>query len=203
MLEIGCASGCFLHYMATCGWQVEGIEFSSFAAANARRLGYVVHSGALENVENVGGPFDLIVAWMVMEHLHEPVMVLRKLRTWTKPGGRFAFSVPDCSSFVFRIFKGYWHDLHVPAHLYHFTPHTLQRVLRQGGWRINRIIWQRNAYNLLPSIGHALREKCGVLRLAQYLEAPGRLELVLRLWSLLMGRVRQSGRITVWATRAD
>jgi len=203
ILEIGCASGSFLHRMAACGWHVEGIEFSSSAAANARRLGYHVHAGAVEDVETASGPFDLVAGWMVLEHLHEPVAVLRKVRSWTKRGGRFAFSVPDCGALEFRIFGRYWYALHLPAHLYHYTPRTLKRVLCETGWRMDRILGQRNLYNLLPSIGHVLREKCIAERLARYLETPTRLEPVLRPLSWFMGTIRQSGRITVWATRVD
>ncbi len=49
MLEIGCASGSFLHKMAGQGWHVEGIEFSEKAAQSAINLGYKVHIGALED----------------------------------------------------------------------------------------------------------------------------------------------------------
>lgn len=203
MLEVGCASGSFLHQMTALDWQVEGIEFSASAAASAQRLGYTVHVGAAESIDLASGPFDLVTAWMVLEHLHEPVEVLNRLRNWTKPGGMFAFSVPDCSSLGFRIFKRYWYALHLPAHLYHYTPRTLEHVLREGGWRIDRIIWQRNVLNLLPSLGHVMREKCRALRLAEYLEATGRLEPILRLLALFMAKIRQSGRITVWATRID
>ena len=41
MLEIGCASGNYLHEMAQKGWQVYGIEPSSSAAQNAQELGIV------------------------------------------------------------------------------------------------------------------------------------------------------------------
>ena len=72
MLEIGCASGAFLHQMAGQGWEVEGIEFSEKAAQAAAQLGYCVHAGSLETAQQPGEPFDLIVGWMVLEHLHDP-----------------------------------------------------------------------------------------------------------------------------------
>src|SRR3546814_15425149 len=42
LLELGCASGNFLHRMARAGWEVEGIEPSAHAAHQAMEAGYKV-----------------------------------------------------------------------------------------------------------------------------------------------------------------
>ncbi len=62
MLEIGCASGAFLHRMAGEGWKVDGIEFSEKAANSARSLGYRVHTGALETAPDPEEDYDLELA---------------------------------------------------------------------------------------------------------------------------------------------
>ena len=49
MLEIGCASGAFMHEMAGQGWQVHGIEFAEKAAQSTAQLGYQVYIGSLES----------------------------------------------------------------------------------------------------------------------------------------------------------
>ena len=95
MLEIGCASGSYLHQMAQRGWQVEGIEFSPTAAQSARALGYVVDSGALETITKPADSYDLIVGWMVLEHLHQPVESLRKLAGWARRDAMLVVSVPN------------------------------------------------------------------------------------------------------------
>ncbi|MDD5035344.1 MAG: methyltransferase domain-containing protein, partial [Methylococcaceae bacterium] len=64
MLEIGCASGAFLHQMARQGWEVEGIEFSPQAAQCARDAGFKVYSGSLESAPEPQRPYDLVVGWM-------------------------------------------------------------------------------------------------------------------------------------------
>jgi SAM-dependent methyltransferase len=105
MLEIGCASGAFLHQMAGQGWQVQGVEFSQKAAQAAEQLGYPVHAGPLETAPRPGEPFDLIVGWMVLEHRHDPIGGLKKLGEWAKPGAWLALSVPNAASQSFRFFK--------------------------------------------------------------------------------------------------
>ena len=95
LLEIGCASGSYLDRMAHCGWQVEGIEFSEEAARAARDLGYQVHAGSLEFAPAPNYPPDLIVGWMVLEHLHDPIGCLEKLHEWAAPGGWLVLTLQE------------------------------------------------------------------------------------------------------------
>lgn len=202
MLEVGCASGSFLHQMASQGWQVQGIEFSEKAAQAAAQRGYRVHAGPLETAPPPDEPFDLIVGWMVLEHLHDPIGGLKKLREWAKPGAWLVLSVPNSASLEFRLFKEKLYALHLPNHLYHFTPETLGRVLQAGGWTLEKIHHQRVLSNLIASVGYVLRDK-GYARLGQKLidfpEQGGRWPYVLYPLAWLFSVFGQTGRMTVWA----
>lgn|ERR1019366_1303633 len=202
MLEIGCASGSFLHQMAGQGWQVQGIEFSEKAARAAAQLGYRVHAGPLETAPQPDEPFDLIVGWMVLEHLHDPVGGLQKLREWAKPGAWLVLSVPNAASQSFRFFKNRWYDLHLPNHLYHFTPHTIELVFKASGWKLEKVHHQRVLSNLIASTGYVLRDK-GYAKLGQkfidFPERAGRLNYVLYSLAWLLSVFGQTGRMTVWA----
>lgn len=202
MLEVGCASGAFLHQMAGQGWQVQGIEFSEKAAQAAAKLGYPVHAGALETAPQPDEPFDLIVGWMVLEHLHGPVGGLEKLREWAKPGAWLVLSVPNAGSLEFRLFKDKWYALQLPTHLYHFTPATIRKVLLAGGWQLEKVCHQRTLSNLFGSVGYVLRDK-GYATLGQkfiaFPERPGRWVYVLFPLAWLLSIFGQTGRMTVWA----
>lgn len=207
MLEIGCASGSFMRQMAGAGWAVEGIEFSEKAAAAARAPGYKVHAGALETAPDPTDAYDLVVGWMVLEHLHEPVAALRKLRAWTNPGGRLAISVPNAGSLERSAFGNAWFALHLPNHLYHYTPRTLAKVLDAGGWKIERIFHQRDVGNLVVSLGYRLRDR-GVLpgvasRLAAFPRPGSKTKYLLLPLAYLLSFFGQTGRMTVWARRKD
>src|SRR5688572_8294680 len=134
MLEIGCASGTFLHSMADQGWQVQGWELSERAASVAKSQGFAVHIGNLETAAEQDASYNLIVGWHVLEHLHQPVAVLTKLRQWSKPGGWLALSMPDASSWEFSFFRERWYGLQLPNHLFHYTPRTLNQLLARSGW---------------------------------------------------------------------
>lgn len=206
LLEIGCASGSFLHRLAGQGWDVQGIEFSEKAAQAARRLGYCVHSGPLETAPDPEQPFDLIVGWMVMEHLHDPVRCLSKLLEWAKPGAYLVLSVPDAGSSEFRFFKEKWYDLHLPNHLYHFTPETLGRVLAEAGWKMESIHHHRLLSNLIASTGYMLQD-AAFTRLGQKLidfpEHAGRWPFVLYPLAWFLSLFGQTGRMTVWAKKVS
>ncbi len=208
MLEIGCASGSFMHEMAARGWEVEGVEFSSHAAESARALGYPVYAGALESAPDPGKPYDLVVGWMVMEHLHDPVGALRKLHKWVKPGGWLAVSVPNAAALEFRFFKTAWYALQLPTHLYHYTPRTLGLVLQKGGWRMEGLRHQRVIRNLVSSTGYLLQDRKKLLKLAELLvDFPERAgtkgKMALYPFAYILSLFGQTGRMTVWARRSD
>lgn len=202
MLEVGCASGAFLHQMASQGWQVQGIEFSEKAAQAAAQLGYRVHAGPLETAPPPDEAFDLMVGWMVLEHLHDPIGGLQKLREWAKPGAWLVLSVPNSASLEFRLFKEKWYALQVPTHLHHFTPETLGRVLQAGGWTLETVHHQRVLSNLIASTGYALRDKGYVKLGGELISFPERgAWWVYALYPLawLFSVFGQTGRMTVWA----
>lgn len=207
MLEIGCATGAFLDEMADRGWAVEGIEFSEDAASAARARGHCVHAGALETAPDPPAAYDLVTGWMVLEHLHEPVLCLRRLRDWTRPGGWLAISVPNCGSWERRAFGEDWYALHLPNHLFHYTPRSLAQVLERGGWRIERVLHQRTLANLAGSLGLALERRGRAPRLARALvhfpRNPGVWNHLLYPLAWLLGWLGQTGRMTVWAVRRD
>jgi SAM-dependent methyltransferase len=204
LLEVGCASGGFLLEASSLGWRVEGIEFSEAAAARATALGFDVRVATIETAAPPTQQVDIIVAWMVLEHLHDPVGALSRMRSWLAPGGLLVVSVPDVACINRRIFKSAAYDLELPRHLFHFTPATISRVLKHAGWKVERLRWQRNAVTPLRSLEYFLEDREALraaavvksLRLSKSATVP---RLLLN-W--LAGITRQSGRMEVWATVA-
>ena len=207
MLEIGCASGSFLHTMALKGWDVEGLEFSEKAVDVARSLGYKIYRSTLESAVDPTRCYDLIVGWMVFEHLHNPVLALQKLHRWISGDGWLVLSVPNAGSMEFKIFKDRWYALQLPNHLYHYTPATLRKVLSKGGWSIVKVFHQRTLSNLIASAGYWLRDH-NILKktsgqLVRYPEAARSMQYILYPLSSMFSLFGETGRMTVWARRSD
>jgi len=205
MLEVGCASGKFLAYMSNMGWDVGGIELSATAAGNARKNGFSVYSGSISTAPEPAMLYDLIVGWMVFEHLHHPLQELIRLRRWLHGKGMLVLSIPNARSLEFKLFQNAWHGLHLPAHLFHYTPATIQMVLNQSGWQIIKIHHQRILSNLFKSLGNQVADLKGHPTLARRLtEFPDRgLKRHYLLYPLgyLLGLMGQTGRMTVWAKK--
>lgn len=202
MLEIGSASGSFLHLMASKGWNVQGIEFSQTAGDAARQLGYPVHIGPLESAPRPEQGIDLIVGWMVLEHLHDPVGSLRKLAEWAEPGAYLILSIPNAGSLEFRLFGAEWYALQLPTHLHHFTPKTITKMLEHTGWRVERIHHQRILNNLIGSVGLKLMALGCTSVGAKFVNFPdrsGRWSFFFYPFAWVLGAMGQTGRMTVWA----
>ena len=204
MLEIGCASGSFMHEMAVNGWEVEGLEISKASAEAARSHGYKVYTGSLEEAPDMKDPFDLITGWMVLEHLHDPVISLEKLFRWTRPGGYLVLSVPNAASFEFKLFKERWYALQLPTHLHHFTPGTLKNLLDGCGWNLKKVIYQMNFKNVIVSTGYFFQEKGWFENFSKLLVQGRHSKNILSQTLALLSRLlHQSGRITLLAQRGD
>jgi SAM-dependent methyltransferase len=191
--------------MALEGWDVAGIELSAHAGANASARGYSIHIGPLEEAPDLQEELDLVVGWMVLEHLHDPVYALKRLYKWTRPGGWLILSLPNAASYEFRLFRDCWFALQLPNHLFHFTPKTIRKVLNSGGWRLIKIHHQRVLYNLFPSLGYLLSDFGFKSRLIESLiEFPnnaGRIIYFLYPIAYILASFGQTGRMTVWARK--
>jgi len=146
--------------------------------------------------------FDVVVGWMVLEHLHEPVLALEKLYRWTKPGGWLVISVPNAASMDFRLFKGAWFALHLPNHLYPFTPETIRLMLNRTGWTVENILPQRILSNYIRSVGYSM-EELGIMHwLAKKLiDYPSRANFWFYPLAYLLGCFGQTGLMTIWARK--
>jgi SAM-dependent methyltransferase len=202
MLEIGCSSGTFLAKMAAKNWRVEGIELSKSVADQALASGFNVFCGSVESAPNPKENFDLIVGWMVIEHLHDPILSLYKLANWGNPGCWLVISIPNASNFNLRLFKDKWWALQVPTHLYHFSEKTITSLLSRSGWRVERVLHRRSLDILAHSIGYIL-ENCGMP--PWLAKAPLSLVGMLILFpiSFLLAAFKQGGVMIVWAKKDD
>jgi SAM-dependent methyltransferase len=126
MLEIGPSKGEYMFYMKTKGWQVKGIEFSG-KPPNLFNLD--IYYGVLSDAGLPPRSFDLITMWAVLEHVYNPLDLLRNVSDLLKPGGRFVALVTNFRSIPARFLR---HD-DIPRHTNLFTRKTLSKALNSSG----------------------------------------------------------------------
>lgn len=213
-LELGCSHGVFLQQLRKFGWDCIGIEPAAEVARRAVEAGFDVRVGSLESAISADpqtfapSSFDSVFAWMVIEHLHDPVATLRVAHELLNPGGTLSFSVPNFGCWERRAFGRFWYALQLPTHLQHFTSDSLSRLLDASGFELVELIHQRNVNNLVGSLGLWLRTKFSRWslgdRLIRWTDNPTALGLcLLAPLGRMLAIVRQSGRLTVVARRSN
>lgn len=135
LLEVGCAAGHFLEVAERAGIDVEGIEISPEAAAVAQDKGLQVAVAAIEDVEPQG-KYDVVCAFHVLEHLHDPSSFLYFARRSVGEAGRIAIEVPNIESVAALRLRAMWPGLQPEHHLWHFSPTTLSAFVRKHGYRV-------------------------------------------------------------------
>ena len=136
LLDVGCGAGDFLAVAVAAGYEAEGIDVSEAAAEICREKGLKARSGDLLE-EDFDDRFDVITLWDVVEHLRDPIAVLRRAGELLRPGGLLFAKVPafgDLSvrlSATFPRFAGLL--LGAPSHVQYFTKSTLKTAVERAG----------------------------------------------------------------------
>src|SRR5262245_7784475 len=138
LLDIGSGDGAFVHHMASHGWDATGLDFSPAASELATRRGlrgrYLM--GSLADHDLPLRSFDAVTMWQVLEHIGEPVAMMRRVHALLRPGGLLVASVPNIDGLTASLTRERWWGLDVPRHLVHYTPPTLRRVLEEAGLHV-------------------------------------------------------------------
>jgi SAM-dependent methyltransferase len=139
VLEIGSATGFFLKAAQMRGWKVYGVEICKAGVDYARReFAIETFLGTLEEAGFPSKFFDLIVMYHTLEHLADPSCVLRETNRVLKDDGIINISVPNMSCYQGVIRGKKWGAFELPAHLYCFSPRTLQKIVEKAGFTIIR-----------------------------------------------------------------
>lgn len=143
ILEAGCGTGANLALLKTYG-QVEGFEPFDFAVSKAAEVsGCVVKSGLLPKGIPFEGPYDLIGAFDVIEHVEPDLDSLKSLVSITKQGGYGVFTVP---AFPFLWSR---HD-EVNHHFRRYRRDEFKTLLEQAGYQVELISYYN--FFLFPAV---------------------------------------------------
>ncbi len=127
LVDVGCGNGKFLLAMRHLGWEVAGVDMDARAVAVCREQGLEVY----EDLESAPGPFDVVTARHVIEHVADPRAFRKSLfGCWVR--GRRPMHVhirtPNADALGRRRYGAYWYANDIPRHLVLFTPGNLLRL---------------------------------------------------------------------------
>ncbi|MEI6198117.1 MAG: class I SAM-dependent methyltransferase [Verrucomicrobiota bacterium] len=115
VLDVGCGAGDFLDLARSAGLRTFGLELNPTAAEKARAKGHEVFDRLLDKVpaDACPGGFDLITLFQVLEHVPDPVGVIKQAAEHLKVGGYIAIAVPSKSG-IYRFLP--WDPAQWPPH---------------------------------------------------------------------------------------
>ncbi len=139
LLDVGCGDGGFMARMAQFGWSVAGVEPDEKAVGVIRdRFGFDARS-SLEDSSDWHGCFDVITMNHVIEHVPDPIAMLRQCLPLLKPTGRLIATTPNAASLGSRLFGRHWRGLEAPRHLNVFSAASLYEAAAAAGLRVNTL----------------------------------------------------------------
>ncbi|MFH0862776.1 MAG: class I SAM-dependent methyltransferase [Candidatus Altiarchaeota archaeon] len=153
VLDIGCAGGLLLRELKNRGISVKGVEIDSASAGKCSAKGFEVVAGNIEelDVKSIGS-FDTVVMTDVIEHLHDPVAALVKLKAAIKPGGRLVLTTPNVDWLFWHLYHtagGTPHAWINPEHIQFYNRKTIGEVLAKAGYELVG----ENSYGKVPLTG--------------------------------------------------
>ena len=142
LVDIGCSRGQFVGYAAEAGYIAEGVEPAPDIAAAARALGLNVRTGLLEAQRFEAATFDAASLFEVVEHLREPLPLLRECHRILKPGGLLLISTGNAASWSVAAMGARWDYFHIEkdgGHISFFNPVSMGLLAKNAGFHVERI----------------------------------------------------------------
>ena len=142
LLDVGAGSGIMVEVAKQEGYKACGVEPSISLQKKADELGLNVISGTVSALER-SDRYDVITSIDVLEHVSDPVNLLKEINYFMSEDGLAIIVTPDRKSFFASLLGWRWWHYRI-AHIGYFDKSTLELALTQAGLTpisLKRPIW--------------------------------------------------------------
>jgi 2-polyprenyl-3-methyl-5-hydroxy-6-metoxy-1,4-benzoquinol methylase len=131
VLDVGCGNGFFLNHVKL-GLERVGIEPSETAR---QKCEYPVYRDNNEFEESLHSAlrFDMLTFFGVLEHVKDPIELLKGYSQYLKSDGRIGIIVPNVDSLLVQTL-GHEAATFCPQHLWYFNIKTLNKLMAKAGF---------------------------------------------------------------------
>jgi 2-polyprenyl-3-methyl-5-hydroxy-6-metoxy-1,4-benzoquinol methylase len=148
VLDVGCGSGQILLLLRDAGFtHLLGID--PFIPKSLTHAGGVRVLKA--ELSEVKGKFDLITFHHVLEHLEDPVSMLRQARQLLAPGGQILVRIPLSDSLAAQTYREHWVALDAPRHITLQTRRSMEILAQKTGMKITRVVYDSTEFQFVGS----------------------------------------------------
>lgn len=139
VFEIGASVGGLLMAFKNSGWKVSGVEPSKEAQKEAVFKGIDVKSGSFETLKLKPNSYDLVIINHTLEHVDDPLAVLKKIKLILKPTGSVMIGVPNFASIKSRFLKSKWTHILPYEHKWQYSPKSLSLLMTKARFETLKI----------------------------------------------------------------
>jgi SAM-dependent methyltransferase len=140
LLDFGAGAGSFVRAARDQGWDATGIEQSLSARIRAKEF-YDIELREVLDEER----YAVATLWDVIEHLRDPVSVLRLVAEHLTQGGLIFIETGNYESWARVVQNDGW-GLYLFDHQFYFSPASLRAVLRRAGFNGFRLLHTNRSY---------------------------------------------------------
>lgn len=138
-LDVGCGAGTLLRAVTANGWRAVGTEVAPAAARAGQAAGLDVRVGELDDLDLEPATFDVVSLVEVVEHVHDPVGLLKQAALLVRPGGALYVTTPHARGVSARLLGTRWSVVAPPEHLQLFSAKGLRAALAAAGLRVTSL----------------------------------------------------------------
>ena len=151
--DYGCGIGVFLDLIKSTANETIGIEPAKHFHAYLSKRGHLFF-GSSEELKNES--IDMAVSFDALEHLEDPIALLKEVFRALMPGGWIFLGVPNQNDFLKKIVPAYLAFFYHKSHLFYFSEKSLMKLLREVGFDrvkvryvhkydlMNLVVWARD-----------------------------------------------------------
>jgi SAM-dependent methyltransferase len=142
LLDVGCSSGALVAAAVNLGFRAQGVEPAPSAAQAAQAAGLNVQQGLLEEIAYPNESFDAITLFEVIEHVREPLPLLKECYRILARGGLVVIGTGNTASWTARAMHARWEYLDISRHGGHvsfFNPWSMTLLAQRAGLRAETI----------------------------------------------------------------
>jgi SAM-dependent methyltransferase len=151
ILEAACGKGEFLRGAINRGWKARGVEMTPYFAESARDYGIEIETAPIEDSRFLekANSCDAIFMLAMLEHLYDPLLMLRKANNILVSDGIALINVPnEVTSLVNQLGNRYVKLMYgrdwtmslsptfSPFHVVGFSPQSLKHALEMTGFEV-------------------------------------------------------------------
>lgn len=125
-LDYGCGPGDMLQIAKACGLESYGVDKAEYSVNLAQERGLDVILGDHESMDLALESFDVVFLQSVIEHVEDPVALIKGLRRYLVADGLLILSSPTPGSY-------FWDD---PTHIRPYTPKSFRTLAQICGFEV-------------------------------------------------------------------